>query len=164
MKVAKVIPIYKGKGEKYSFTNYRPISLLPVFSKIVEKMIYSKLFDFLVRYQILFKSQYGFRKGRNTSHATIDFCPRRNIIPTRTIIQGGWVSSSSSSLSSSLSLCSFWKMDNFFVLWPICFIFGGLAKISRVTFPRFQPRSIEKAPRLTWFSAYEVDVSCQLTS
>ena len=36
-------------------------------------MIYSKLFDFLVRYQILFKSQYGFRKGRNTSHATIDF-------------------------------------------------------------------------------------------
>ena len=73
MKIAKVIPIYKGKGEKYLFTNYRPISLLPVFSKIVEKMIYSKLFDFLVRYQILFKSQYGFRKGRNTSHATIDF-------------------------------------------------------------------------------------------
>ena len=73
MKIAKVIPIYKGKGEKYLFTNYRPISLLPVFSKIVEKMIYSKHFDFLVRYQILFKSQYGFRKGRNTSHATIDF-------------------------------------------------------------------------------------------
>ena len=73
MKIARVIPIYKGKGEKYLFTNYRPISLLPVFSKILEKMIYSKLFDFLVRYQILFKSQYGFRKGRNTTHATVDF-------------------------------------------------------------------------------------------
>ena len=73
MKIARVIPIYKGKGERHSFTNYRPISLLPVFSKILEKMIYSKIFEFLVRYQILFKSQYGFRKGRNTSHATIDF-------------------------------------------------------------------------------------------
>ena len=73
MKIARVIPIYKGKGEKHLFTNYRPISLLPVFSKILEKMIYSKIFEFLVRYQILFKSQYGFRKGRNTSHATIDF-------------------------------------------------------------------------------------------
>ena len=51
------------------------------------------------------------------------FCPRRNIIPTRTIIQGGWLSSSS--LSSSSSSWSFWKMDNFFMLWPIWFIFGG---------------------------------------
>ena len=53
--------------------NYRPISLLPVFSKILEKLIYNKVFEFLVRYEILFETQYGFRKGRNTTHATLDF-------------------------------------------------------------------------------------------
>ena len=73
LKVARVIPVYKGKGDKFLFTNYRPISLLPAFSKILEKMMYSKLFHFLVRYRILFKSQYGFRKGHNTTHATLDF-------------------------------------------------------------------------------------------
>ena len=61
------------KGSKNAFDNYRPISLLPVFSKIIEKLIYNKVFEFLVRYQILFETQYGFRKGRNTTHATLDF-------------------------------------------------------------------------------------------
>ena len=72
-KLAKVIPVYKNKGENYIFSNYRPISMLPVFSKIVEKLIYNKIFSFLVRYEILFKSQYGFRKGHNTTQATLDF-------------------------------------------------------------------------------------------
>ena len=72
-KIARVIPIYKNKGDNYLFTNYRPISLLPTFSKIIEKLVYNKIFDFLVRYQILFKQQYGFRRGRNTTQATLDF-------------------------------------------------------------------------------------------
>ena len=72
-KMARVIPIYKGKGNKHLYENYRPISLLPVFSKIMERLIYDKVFDFLVRYEILFDSQYGFRNGHNTSHATLDF-------------------------------------------------------------------------------------------
>ena len=72
-KIARVIPVYKEKGDKCLFTNYRPISLIPVFSKIVERLIYNKIFDFLVRYQILFKSQYGFQRGRNTTQATLDF-------------------------------------------------------------------------------------------
>ena len=72
-KIARVIPVYKNKGEKHLFSNYRPISMLPVFSKIIEKLVYNKIFDFLVRYEILFKSQYGFRRGHNTTHATLDF-------------------------------------------------------------------------------------------
>ena len=72
-KIARVIPVYKNKGDKSIFDNYRPISLLPVFSKIMEKLIYNKLFEFLVRYEILFESQYGFRKERSTTHATLDF-------------------------------------------------------------------------------------------
>ena len=67
-KIARVIPVYKNKGSRNVFGNYRPISLLPVFSKIIERLIYNKLFEFLVRYQILFESQYGFRSGRNTTH------------------------------------------------------------------------------------------------
>ena len=39
----------------------------------MERLIYNKLFDFLVRYEILFKSQFGFRKGHSTTHATLDF-------------------------------------------------------------------------------------------
>ena len=72
-KIARVIPVYKNKGGKHLDENYRPISLLPIFSKIMERLIYNKLFDFLVRYEILFNSQYGFRKGHNTTHATADF-------------------------------------------------------------------------------------------
>ena len=72
-KIARVIPVYKNKGGKHLYENYRPISLLPIFSKIVEKLIYNKVFDFLVRYEILYKSQYGYRSGHNTTHATLDF-------------------------------------------------------------------------------------------
>jgi hypothetical protein len=72
-KLTRVIPVFKEKGPKYIYGNYRPISLLPIFSKILERLIYNKIFDFLVRYQILFDSQYGFRKGHNTTHAVLDF-------------------------------------------------------------------------------------------
>ena len=54
-KIARVIPSYKNKGSKLSFDNYRPISLLPIFSKTIEKLIHDKVFEFLVRYQILFE-------------------------------------------------------------------------------------------------------------
>ena len=72
-KLTRVIPIYKEKGPRYAYGNYRPISLLPIFSKILEQLIYNKIFDFLVRYQILFDSQYGFRRGHSTTHAVLDF-------------------------------------------------------------------------------------------
>ena len=72
-KIARVIPIYKNKGSKQMYENYRPISLLPIFSKIIERLIYNKVFEFLVRYEIIFDSQYGFRRGHNTTHATLDF-------------------------------------------------------------------------------------------
>ena len=72
-KIARVVPVYKLKGDKHSFDNYRPVSLLSIVSKIIERLIYNKLFEFLVRYEILFESQYGFRSGHSTTHATLDF-------------------------------------------------------------------------------------------
>jgi len=45
LKIAKIIPIFK-KGSKLKTSNYRPISLLPNINKIMEKIVYSRVFDF----------------------------------------------------------------------------------------------------------------------
>ena len=71
MKIARVIPLFK-TGNAKVFSNYRPISLLPQFSKILEKMYHSRLMTFIDSNQILYKSQYGFRKQMSTSLAIIE--------------------------------------------------------------------------------------------
>lgn len=76
-KVARVIPVFK-TGDKNELQNYRPISLLPVFSKVLEKVVFSRLCDFLDQHQILTPSQYGFRKKRTTSMAILDLLEKIN--------------------------------------------------------------------------------------
>ena len=71
MKLAKVIPIYKSK-DKQMLNNYRPISLLPIFSNILENVIYQMLFNFLNTNNALFSSQYGFRKNHSTINAVTE--------------------------------------------------------------------------------------------
>ena len=68
MKTAKVIPMYK-TGNKHHFTNYRPISLLPQFSEILEKLFNDRLCKFIDKYKLLTDSQYGFRTNRSTALA-----------------------------------------------------------------------------------------------
>ena len=76
-KCARVIPIYKlntySKEDTTQFTNYRPISLLSCFSKLLEKLVSSQMFLYLKKYNILYKHQYGFRPKHNTSHSLIHF-------------------------------------------------------------------------------------------
>jgi len=67
LKLAKVIPIYKAKA-KNEFSNYRPISLLPAISKIVEKVIHKRLSSYFTNHKLLYNNQYGFR----AKHSTID--------------------------------------------------------------------------------------------
>ena len=69
MKIAKVIPVYKSKGDAKLFTNYRPISLLPVLSKLLEKVVHKRLYSYLIKHQILYESQYGFRESHSTTNA-----------------------------------------------------------------------------------------------
>ena len=71
MKIARVIPLFK-TGNTKEFSNYRPISLLPQFSKILENIYHSRLMAFIDSNQILYKSQYGFRKQMSTSLAIIE--------------------------------------------------------------------------------------------
>ncbi len=73
MKLAKVIPIYKEKGDNQDFSNYRPISLLPTLSKIMEKVMYKRLYDYLQVNDILYNNQYGFRNSHSTTQAISEF-------------------------------------------------------------------------------------------
>jgi len=68
LKVAKVIPIYK-KGNADEPSNYRPISLLSTFNKVMEKLVYNRLYSFLTNNDILYKYQFGFRRGYSTTLA-----------------------------------------------------------------------------------------------
>ncbi len=68
MKVAKILPIHKGDSV-LSVGNYRPISLLPIFSKIFERLIYNRLIDFISDNKILSELQFGFQKNKSTEQA-----------------------------------------------------------------------------------------------
>ena len=68
LKLGKITPIYKKDNEEL-LENYRPVSTLPIFGKIFEKIIYKRLYSFLVSQGILHDSQFGFRKSHSTSHA-----------------------------------------------------------------------------------------------
>ena len=70
LKIARVLPIFKS-GDQELYVNYRPVSVLPVISKLMEKVVYKRLYSYLIKNNILFHNQYGFRKNVSTSHALI---------------------------------------------------------------------------------------------
>ena len=70
LKVARVNPLHK-KGSKLDHLNYRPISLLSIFSKIYEKLIYSRVYSYLIRKNLIYEKQFGFRMNHSTNHAII---------------------------------------------------------------------------------------------
>ena len=67
-KVAKIVLGYKS-GKRNDINNYRPISLLSEFSKLLEKIVHKRLSAFLTKHNILFELQFGFRKNRSPSQA-----------------------------------------------------------------------------------------------
>ena len=71
LKKAKVIPVFKTEDETDA-NNYRPISLLSVFDRIFEKVMYKRMMHFINDKNILFSAQYGFRGGFSTEHAIVD--------------------------------------------------------------------------------------------
>src|SRR5678816_1101649 len=75
MKIVKVIPIFKS-GSSQDMTNYRPISTLTSFSKILEKIVHKRLYDFLDVNQILYANQFGFRRNHSTALAILETIDR----------------------------------------------------------------------------------------
>ena len=69
-KISKTIPIFK-TGNKTDMNNYRPIGLIPAFSKIFEKLASNCLSNYLDRNNLLYEHQYGFRKNHSTLHPMI---------------------------------------------------------------------------------------------
>ena len=77
MKIAKVVPIFK-KGDRKDVNNYRPISLLPILSKSLEKIMQNRLNSFLGKHNLFYHSQFGFTKNKSTTDATVDFLDKIN--------------------------------------------------------------------------------------
>ena len=71
LKIAKVIPIHK-KQSKVDYTDYRPISLLSNIEKIIEKLMYKRLSNFLKIKNLTYSLQFGFRPKYATTRALIN--------------------------------------------------------------------------------------------
>ena len=68
LKKANIKPLHK-KNARTEVSNYRPISLLSNINKIFETLLHSRLVEFFEKQSVIFKNQFGFRKGHSTSHA-----------------------------------------------------------------------------------------------
>ena len=71
LKIAAVTSVYKS-DDKCKVTNYRPISVLPRLSKILEKLIKARLISFFEKHHVLYPHQYGFRSNHSIIHALLD--------------------------------------------------------------------------------------------
>lgn len=72
LKIAIIRPIFK-KGDHLLYSNYRPIALLPIIDKIMERCVANTLTDYLKKFNIISKLQFGFQKGKSTSDLLVDF-------------------------------------------------------------------------------------------
>ena len=72
LKIARVTPIHKSKNHKI-VSNFRPISVLSFFSKIIEKLMKARAVKYLDRNNIMYSKQFGFRTGYSTSDAVLEF-------------------------------------------------------------------------------------------
>ena len=75
MKIAKEIPIFLN-DEETSFCNYRPISLLPIISKVIQKVIYNQIYSFFNKHLLFNDNQYEFRSGHSTEYAITEVIDR----------------------------------------------------------------------------------------
>ena len=64
--------MYKS-GDSDIVSNYRPVSILPAISKIFERLVYNRLFNFINKHNLLYTGQYGFRKNHSTYMAALKF-------------------------------------------------------------------------------------------
>ena len=76
-KIAKVVPLFKNDSP-LTVPNYRPISLLPIITKIFERLMYNRLISFINKYNIITPNQYGFQAQKSTELAINEICNNIN--------------------------------------------------------------------------------------
>ena len=77
IKIARVTPVFKF-GDTSLMTNYRPISVLPCLSKMLERIMYSSLYKYLTENNLLYCNQFGFQKGHSPEHAILQLVEQIN--------------------------------------------------------------------------------------
>lgn len=70
MQIAKVVMLYK-KGDHNELGNYRPISVLPIFSRVLEKLIHKRIINFIEKNKLLTQCQFGICKKKSTELALL---------------------------------------------------------------------------------------------
>ncbi len=75
LKIAKVTPVYK-KDDQTQLANYRPISLLPVISKIFERIFYNQVYNFFIKGKLFYASEYSFSTEHSTELAALEIVDR----------------------------------------------------------------------------------------
>jgi hypothetical protein len=85
-KIARIIPIHK-KGSTMSLDNYRPISLLSVFNKLLEKLMFKRINKFISKHNILHNKQFGFRSKHSALHAILSITDK-----IQTAVEDGYYS------------------------------------------------------------------------
>ena len=71
LKTGQINPVHKFES-KMLYSNYRPMSILPLFSKVFERLMFNKIYNFVIKLEIIYKNQFGFQKGKSTEHAILD--------------------------------------------------------------------------------------------
>jgi cell division protein YceG involved in septum cleavage len=74
-KVARVTPVFKSE-DPTEFSNYRPISVLPVLSQVFERVLQTRLLEFLDLQGVINPGQYGFRADQSTEMVIQDMMER----------------------------------------------------------------------------------------
>ena len=70
LKIPRLVPLYKA-GDPANISNYRYISVLPCFSKMLERIMYNRLYKYLTTEKILYSKQFGFQRGHSAEHAIV---------------------------------------------------------------------------------------------
>ena len=71
LKISKIVAVFKS-DDPTDPNNYRPISLLSIYNRIFEKLMYARMISFIEKHDLLYNAQYGFRKLYSTDHAILD--------------------------------------------------------------------------------------------